>query len=157
MQNVQLLNVKLLVHHVTSKLQKVKPLVKSGTSFCMPSSRKVTTDPVIKSCKTSLVSLQTLAGQNDARLIKNCESSVFPYFCIHNCFQNIPWPKTRAHFVPRHAHSPVFFEQPTPLPHIRSAYCTGPMHFKYLPVNLRNSYHRPHYTGSRIFDFRVHL
>jgi len=101
--------------------------------------------------------LQPPAGQNNVCLIKELWIACFSLFLRSHLLSNYWWPKKRGHFIPRHAHSPAVFEQPTPFPYIHSAYCTDPMHIKNLSVNTRNSYHRSHFTGSGIFYFRVHL
>jgi hypothetical protein len=150
--------IRLLFHIVATY---IKALVMSGDQFLyafVEKSHRKACQQVLHNVFSLLVIPKPPAGQNNVRLIRKSRIPCFSLFLPSHLLSNYWWPKKRAHFVLRHANSPAVFEQSTPFPQIRSTYCTGPMHIKNLPVNIRNSYHRSHFTGSGIFFyFRVHL
>jgi len=74
--------------------------------------------------------LQPPAGQNNVCLIKELWIACFSLFLRSHLLSNYWWPKKRGHFIPRHAHSPAVFEQPTPFPHIPFVHYTFTIYFK---------------------------
>lgn len=115
-----------LLFHIVATYSKT--LVTSGEEFLyafVEKSHRKACQQVLHNVLSLLVILQPPAGQNNVRLIKKLWLACFSLFLHSHLLSNYWWPKKRAHFVPHHAHSPAVSEKPTPIPHIRSTYCTG--------------------------------